>query len=1485
MWKSHAFPREPSAASGSNIAEVNFSQSQPVDFWAFDETDSDCMEDREAERDESDASAVSNSAEVEEQPDLEDTLPHSARMPTSTRQTDRQEGGSYYTADHIRDEKRGRVLVVWSGKDAKTGLPYEPSWVRRQDCTEQLLRDWDERKDVAKVRRGYARRYQHADSQASYQDNLAQSPSAKDVLAPELLFKKRRPLRASAAISRSASSSTVQERDTLDFPSDDDSPAESGRVRKKQKRFTNSPSCEPSLSSFASALSYLQATLGGPSTSARPPSHGLSTSPASANRSRIGLRKFRLRQQESKSKSVAQTIPRLSRSLEELISPRRNQTAFGESIIGTFKCVKLSPVPLEHQLPIITEESLRYGKPQIGRRLNWANTPLFPSSSSESESESESGSHSRVPVRRGQPTEELSFPTDAKYQFPPGTPSTSLVSDSELESAPVAGHFELISDTAPETVTSRLQPDKLVIDLSDEDRELAREASALEVHSEVSPIISPLSQSQSSSKHPVTYKTTISDSDPQISDVSVRTLLKPIGEDSPSTKDSAPSQPSLGLAVGEIEVPATASQDRGQSPEPSQAEPETCSFVEDSQTCNQRVLQDSAPEELSQRVHYSEAVNSPVPDSQPNESGPEHGLEASATPFALVEEETLHRVEGWLSTQVPYAKMETGNNEDKHINNFDLDSFPQPPHLDTQVLNVNSNVSLNTTENSTPAVENILQGPSQEMQDVELARVATPEPQMAFAPTTSPHSASKAMTEGLASGVARLPDNNVTDGSITLDKYRLGPAEYAVPVGLRDFQRQMYEQVLILHSSEILRFCDFGSSTKTFRDRLAQDMLKVLNRTLLAATHPYLLVPTLMPRNLSDKDESRYIVHSGEKFRILDNIITVFKETGLKLGIVAREGHTMDTVSNFLGGKRIKYARRDGVVESDAETEEEDVNSEHEAFAKVTVIIVPSTATDKNSKKKKFSLPKVDLLVALDASFIGSESQVRQLRGVASEGDIPTVPVLRLVSVNTSEHALLGAAATLGLHESVVDTAVLSSIITAVTLLRAQAGKLPDAVVKEIDAMPAKLPAWLAGGCSTLFPVSLIASPTDNSFSADIPSTMFSVREFTPAEVDEALSALTEGSMVSELLNVLDAENQKSLNLAIETALRHILKCTRQSDGVAGGSAVPSQLQQSPAKRTITPRLLEQKGSLYSEKDLSHIHSEGSDVVMHDDDDDYHSEADLDALTIDEKEEMIKKLSEEKLSTEFALQSKESELAHYKEHHSKLLIKYENADKMMNQLIATNEELEARVKTAERRIERSEAEKTRLREQIAEVKVKLQIAEQTLLSGSADVIELQQLRTKVAQLEDENKKLSDKLHNRTTETEYMRAEYQKASTAAAEAALELKDVHEANEELKRKVNGEIVRLKEMQWDSERAQKDDMIKELNLRIENLENSVKRLQLDRQGTRGRYGVRSSSVPRRGLSPATRSRASSPATTGNATPTSAPASAHPLQNVLGA
>ncbi|KAJ8103975.1 class II histone deacetylase complex subunits 2 and 3-domain-containing protein [Lipomyces tetrasporus] len=1210
-----------SSAATESDSEATIPQLLVLDNETTAENGSEYMGDSEAQGDDSDASGRSNWTISEKDGEPEEefyTLRH-AQIPPITQQADTQEGGSYYTADHIEDEKRGRVLVIWSGIDTKTGLPFEPSWVRRKDCTEALLRDWDERKGTAKVRLPG----RHTDSQASYHDSLPEPSSAKYILSPSLLSKRERPLRASSASLRSASSSSGQTGDIFDFPSDDDSPSESGRVRKKQKLSTNSPTIESSLSSLASGRIDLQASLEPASARATSRAKELSPAPASASRSR-GVSKGQGSQ--NKSVSVTRGTGRLSRAFEELVSPGRNQTAFGESIVGIFECVRLPPVPLNPHLPIITKESIRYRQSQIGRRFNLV-TPLFyPSSSSESESESELEWHSPAPYLHDQPIEQLSPPVNRSDAFHPGTKPASLEHHSpsalELTSAPVSSQIEIISNTASEKVTGQSKTAPFVIDLSDDDSEPPREsqsqASALKAQSEIDAAID--QRSLPRSKDLVFYKTVISDSDPQISDVSVGTLLKPIGEDSPSTKDSESSQSSLGPRLGEIEVPATISQDHPPSSEPNRAELDTYPFVEDSQSGkqqdkNQQVsVSDSAP--VGQPVHYSEqALNSPVRDSQPNEFAPEDG--SSNAPFTLVEEETIHRVEGWLSTQVQ-ANFEVNN-----ISDFDSESFPQPPHLDTQMLNVNSNVSLNTKENSAPAMEGLQQGSSQAMQDIQPAEVASPEPQKTMPPTASPHSASKAMTEGLASGVARLPDNNVTDGSITLDKYRLGPAEYAVPVGLRDFQRQMYEQVLILHSSEILRFCDFGSSSKAFRDRLAQDMLKVLNRTLLAATHPYLLVPTLLPRNLSDKDESRYIVHSGEKFRILDNIITVFKEAGLKLGIVAREGHTMDIVSDFLGGKRIKYARRDGVIESDVETDEEDVNSENEAFAKVTVIVVPSTARDRNTKKKKFALPKVDLVVALDASFIGSEPQVRQLRGVANEGDIPTVPVLRLVSVNTSEHALLGAAATLGLHDSVVDTAVLSSIITAITLLRARAGTLPESVVKEIDAMPAKLPEWLARGCTTMFPVSLIAPPSGNSFAVDIPSTMFSVREFTPAEADEALSSLTEGSMVSELLNVLEAENQKSLNLAIEAAIRHILKYTRESDGIGGGSA-GLHTQESLVKESIAPSLLEKNGSIYPEQRFASDHLQTDDVVMHDNDNAYDSELELDALSIDEKEEMIK---------------------------------------------------------------------------------------------------------------------------------------------------------------------------------------------------------------------------------------------------------------------
>nr|ODN82515.1 hypothetical protein L203_05322 [Cryptococcus depauperatus CBS 7841] len=55
-----------------------------------------------------------------------------------------------YDALDILDERgpkvKGEYLVKWSGVDQLTGLPWEPSWVAKNGCTDELIKDWKEKK-------------------------------------------------------------------------------------------------------------------------------------------------------------------------------------------------------------------------------------------------------------------------------------------------------------------------------------------------------------------------------------------------------------------------------------------------------------------------------------------------------------------------------------------------------------------------------------------------------------------------------------------------------------------------------------------------------------------------------------------------------------------------------------------------------------------------------------------------------------------------------------------------------------------------------------------------------------------------------------------------------------------------------------------------------------------------------------------------------------------------------------------------------------------------------------------------------------------------------------------------------------------------------------------------------------------------------------------------------------------------------------------
>ncbi|KAK9474259.1 uncharacterized protein V1510DRAFT_308267 [Dipodascopsis tothii] len=243
--------------------------------------------------------------------------------------------------------------------------------------------------------------------------------------------------------------------------------------------------------------------------------------------------------------------------------------------------------------------------------------------------------------------------------------------------------------------------------------------------------------------------------------------------------------------------------------------------------------------------------------------------------------------------------------------------------------------------------------------------------------------------------------------------------------------------------------------------------------------------------------------------------------------------------------------------------------------------------------------------------------------------------------------------------------------------------------------------------------------------------------------------------------------------------------------------------------------------------------------------------------------------------TRAAMAKLDAELDEFRRHHEVLLHKYETVGNEITKLLQQKGDLEIKAKMADKRAERHELENVRLREQVDKLKEKVKETEVSAKTGPADAAEAYEAKARVGELEDENKKLRDKLQARNSDTDYMRAEYQKASSAAAEAHRELAELKTANAELQRRADGEATRLRAMQFDSERTARDDKIRELRLRVDILEDQVRKMDAEKQQMRGRYGVRSTSVPRRTMSPAVAvSRGGSPSLSTNG--------AHPLQTV---
>ncbi|ODV60274.1 Hda3p ASCRUDRAFT_70810 [Ascoidea rubescens DSM 1968] len=108
--------------------------------------------------------------------------------------------------------------------------------------------------------------------------------------------------------------------------------------------------------------------------------------------------------------------------------------------------------------------------------------------------------------------------------------------------------------------------------------------------------------------------------------------------------------------------------------------------------------------------------------------------------------------------------------------------------------------------------------------------------------------------------------NNLPDGVFHHEN------EYWLPTPMADFQKELTDQIVSLHYSDILKYFETDDNDQLLIDSLQELYLN----SQLVSNHPYLLIKNYMPKSLTSKDIPKKLSETSGKFRILRNLIEIF---------------------------------------------------------------------------------------------------------------------------------------------------------------------------------------------------------------------------------------------------------------------------------------------------------------------------------------------------------------------------------------------------------------------------------------------------------------------------------------------------------------------------------------------------------------------------------------------------------------------------------
>ncbi|KAJ5398557.1 hypothetical protein N7465_009046 [Penicillium sp. CMV-2018d] len=164
----------------------------------------------------------------------------------------------------------------------------------------------------------------------------------------------------------------------------------------------------------------------------------------------------------------------------------------------------------------------------------------------------------------------------------------------------------------------------------------------------------------------------------------------------------------------------------------------------------------------------------------------------------------------------------------------------------------------------------------------------------------------------------------------------------------------------------------------------------------------------------------------------------------------------------------------------------------------------------------------------------------------------------------------------------------------------------------------------------------------------------------------------------------------------------------------------------------------------------------------------------------------------------------------------------------------------------EQRVEKQKETISSLKEERTELKRELDEARQALKNGGGSSAELETAREEIRRLVKENSNLERKAEFEKNQSEYMREQYQTASTAAAQSGTESRLLAAENEKLKRKAESNAVQLRELHMKDESVRHLARIEELELTLATRDEFLRRKEDElREIRKNRPSTRSTST----------------------------------------